>query len=701
MNNVDRSFVYSYLPLKENCSQPADSLEFQKPGLLSVIQESLGGFLCWFALPEDKALSGLIERLRLERQVNLFIKEDMSDVHKQNLKNVITSIPIKERQDVCTNAALFAPYCKKGSLQDLLQCIAAISAEERKDVCTNAALFAPYYEGSLKDLLQYIAAIPGEQRRDLCEHGLIVASHWKGDSLIGLLDDVSAIPSEFRTDVCKNVRLYKGTYRLTHLFKGMADAFAVIPKEEREDVCKKSACFIQKETRPYWITGILKELAQVPERKREDVCIRAKSLIEKIGTVDYNADVYAVVSAIGAFPLNRRENICINVESFIEKIKNETRISPCRYIPQLMEFLAKIPRDKREDLVSKAAFLINNTELSFDEVIDLFDILVEISQDELKDGLLEFNFFLSQRENMSWPKKVLLFRIILQIPVEERFKRLERCEKELREWNLRTASDIKELLQTPLNQPIRIQFPRDGMAAIAARGGREIDIHDGRRDLKTNDALKILRKHQKNISLEKAFKAADACVTELQEAIETLDINLKGKYERALFVLKGSAEGRSDWGPLLSEPSQDPNEPNLYYVGKETLGRLWLYIQAISDKKDRDNAVAAMISALNDSIQLERRICNPGKIERLFIAILQGRLKGVEIDDSITLTKDFTAQSLAVFFANEEHQKIDNRKDLLEAARKFCKDNASIRPMGFLKLLYEYMELEPETFGKI
>lgn len=143
----------------------------------------------------------------------------------------------------------------------------------------------------------------------------------------------------------------------------------------------------------------------------------------------------------------------------------------------------------------------------------------------------------------------------------------------------------------------------------------------------------------------------------------------------------------------------------LYHVDKETIGRLWLYVQKISDPKDQKNAFTSMLTALKESIATNgSRVCNPGKIERLFIAVLQGRLKGVKIDDSITLgenlgpSKKLTEQSLTIFFANEAHQKIDNRKDLLEAGKLFCKNSPNLNRMGFLKLLDDYMALEPETF---
>lgn len=389
---------------------------------------------------------------------------------------------------------------------------------------------------------------------------------------------------------------------------------------------------------------------------------------------------------------------------------------------QIMEdAIAAIPIKKQKDILEKATLLIDSISLSSYEIKPLFNMLNlnNFPKDDWIDVIEKTAFFLDGRTKSSYMTDEIttLLRVMLNTPIQDRLKHLERIEERLLDifpigllidhYNIDFL--ITKQLSIPLDQPLPGRLGR--MAAAAARGKRHINVHDGQRDVLTTKALKLLREHQADmINLEEALEAAEDCIAYLKkEKDKTEDVQLKQKLEIALLALEAPIkQGGQDWGPLLTEPSQDPNESNLYLVGKEVLGRLWLYIQTIPDQADGENAIASLISALNSSTRSAdgSRVCNPGKIERLFIAILQGRLEGVVIDDSIDLgekpsSKTLTSQSLARFFSDEAHQKIDNRKDLLQAGRLFCRNNPTVNRMGFLRLLDEYMALEPETFGAV
>lgn len=90
-----------------------------------------------------------------------------------------------------------------------------------------------------------------------------------------------------------------------------------------------------------------------------------------------------------------------------------------------------------------------------------------------------------------------------------------------------------------------------------------------------------------------------------------------------------------DWVPLLVD---NILLVDLQTSGHEIVGRLWTFIESIKDENDKQTAIDSFIYALKDSFnENHERVCNPGKVQRLFIGVLQGRLQGVQIDDSIEI----------------------------------------------------------------
>ena len=108
---------------------------------------------------------------------------------------------------------------------------------------------------------------------------------------------------------------------------------------------------------------------------------------------------------------------------------------------------------------------------------------------------------------------------------------------------------------------------------------------------------------------------------------------------------------------------------------------------------DQTNAKVSMISALKDSYDLGRRVCNQGKTQRLIVGVLQGRFSDVDIElnPDMQLT---TNQALQMFFAIERHQEITEFSALLRAAEQFSQEHPLIQKEDFLEQIKRYAEVQ-------
>ena len=79
------------------------------------------------------------------------------------------------------------------------------------------------------------------------------------------------------------------------------------------------------------------------------------------------------------------------------------------------------------------------------------------------------------------------------------------------------------------------------------------------------------------------------------------------------------------------------------------------------------------------------------KTQRLLIAVLQGRLPGVNIE-LIEEMQVPIAQAIQMFFSIEAHQHIQQLQPLLEAARRFCDQNPLINQADFFREIRQYAQ---------
>ena len=234
-----------------------------------------------------------------------------------------------------------------------------------------------------------------------------------------------------------------------------------------------------------------------------------------------------------------------------------------------------------------------------------------------------------------------------------------------------------------------------------------LDVHDGDRDERTKTALQLLRKHQGPLTpgqIEEGVVAFTQYLAKMVNENGTTQSHAK-RAMRSLVETKGAKE---TFGPLLG--NETFSIKGLIVSGQEAIARLWFFIEkhkeplakgnSIQEEADRINTRLGMITALSTSINSSNeRICNPGKVQHLFLNVLQGRLKGANIDDvkDAVDIKVPTPQAVEMFFNNKTNQQIEDEDILLAAGAVFCEENPRVNQELFLMELKKYYA---ETFGE-
>ncbi len=232
-------------------------------------------------------------------------------------------------------------------------------------------------------------------------------------------------------------------------------------------------------------------------------------------------------------------------------------------------------------------------------------------------------------------------------------------------------------------------FPAPGQMTLAAQNGESsLDVHEGNRDEKTRHAFFLLHNATQSIDLDKTEENARLF----------LEILEKYQLDQAIFLLTEHDPSSSFSAPFLAAFSLFKDTKT---SGIEIIGRLYEFISHL-DSSDMGNALESMINVLNSDECAARgaRKCPPGIVERLFVAVLQGRLKHVQIDEPGDIglisinerkTKDEPTKSLNDFFSSPEHREITDYEKLINSAENFYQNNQhKVNREQFFKKLDEY-----------
>ncbi len=211
-----------------------------------------------------------------------------------------------------------------------------------------------------------------------------------------------------------------------------------------------------------------------------------------------------------------------------------------------------------------------------------------------------------------------------------------------------------------------------------------INVHQGDRDQRVRAAIELLRKHQDPISRDDMNQA----VQEFTQYLNDREMNPEHK-RLAQHALRGPLN-RADFGPLID--GNDFTIKGLRISGEEVIGRLWIFASNLTGL-DQAIAKGGMISALEQSYDMRYRVCQPGKVQRLIVSVLQGRLAKVNIEliEGMKVGKEV---SLRMFFMKEAHMAIKQLPLLIDAANQFCHENPLVNRAEFFLGIEEYAEAQ-------
>ncbi len=218
---------------------------------------------------------------------------------------------------------------------------------------------------------------------------------------------------------------------------------------------------------------------------------------------------------------------------------------------------------------------------------------------------------------------------------------------------------------------------------------RGINVHQGNRDQRVRAAIELLRKHQGPMSKDRMNQA----VREFTQYLNSCEMNPQDK-QLAQCALRGHSN-RIDFGPLID--GKEFMIKGLIVSGEEVIGRLWIFASNLTGL-DQAIAKGGMVSALKESYEMGDRVCQPGKVQRLIVSVLQGRLAKVNIELVEGMKVD-KAVAINLFLSKGAHRAIRQLPPLLRAANQFCDDNPLVNRDEFFLEIEAYAQAEFDEEG--
>jgi N-acetylglutamate synthase-like GNAT family acetyltransferase len=582
---------------------------------------------------------------------------------RRMLIHIIQEIPPDKRVDFTQNMLeLISPQIDQNSKNAFIETVYAnLKNEENKLVKSILPFFTiEMYSSKSIEITQRVAAIPKEEREDVTKVScLLIANEDRisGYDVPEIIQTVAAIPTEEREDVIRAFCLLippemrSGFYSIPEIIQ----AVAAIPTKEREDVTKVSCLLIAPEMRSvfYDVPEIIQTVAAIPVDEREDV-IKASCLLiaPEMRLAFYS--IPEIIQFVAAIPKEEREEV---VKTSCLLISPEMR-GTFYGMPEIIQIITAIPKEERESVVRTSCLLIT-PEMRLYNIPEIIQAVAAIPVGEREDVIRSSCLLIAPE--MRTQDITGIIRIVAAIPVNER------------------ARIVQEVIFIPANQ--REEAIRNALFLPPHMG---MDVHENNRDQRVKAAIELLFAHQKHITTTEIHKAKDSFIAYLEEApIHSI------KKELAQRALLEPRKNNQDFGPLIHD--EDFSILGLQMTGTDLIGRLWIFVSELSGK-EQTNAQVSMVSALSDSYSdFNVKVCNQGKTQRLIVAVLQGRLAGVSIEDAISIN---TSQAIEMFFNIEAHKKIDELKNLMEAAQQFCKDHTYVNKDTFIPEIEEYARLQ-------
>ena len=387
------------------------------------------------------------------------------------------------------------------------------------------------------------------------------------------------------------------------------------------------------------------------------------------------------IEAVAALPAEKRKEVITSALPLLKTGMDSFEKG------KIVQVVAAIPPGEQQDVAARASPLISE-ELNGLAASEIVQEVAAVAAEERADVItLVSPLFTQEIDNRG---RAVIIKMVHDVPAREReeFVALVRqlispqmdVHEKINQFRMvaeRPAAERAEFVRRRL----ALQYAPHRLRPPQAEG---VDVHTGNRDPRTKKAIELLRKRQARLSFDEVDRATNEFIEYLNNSSVAPD--KKRRAQDALLKPRGSSEG---FGALI--PPDLPDEfsvQGLLTSGKELIGRLWIFASNLTEQ-EQTLAKESMITALSESSdQNGERVCNQGKTQRLIVAVLQGRLDGVNIDEIPVQVSG--AQALPMFFNVKARQDIDNLEDLLEAAAKFCNENPAVNREDFIRQIHDF-----------
>ncbi len=515
----------------------------------------------------------------------------------------------------------------------IIETVARIPAHDRKQVIDLALSFLPpagtLFSSDRYNIIKTVASIPANNREQVMNLAFRLINTETSITVRRLIIQTLA-----RTPANEHEQVMNLALQITRIDDPstpfIIQIVASTPANEREQVMDFASRLIHPQMPSIEMYFIIKAVASIPANER----VQFINLASRLFTQD-RANFGITIATFARIPANER----VQFINLVSPLIHPQMPSIATY--SIIESVASIPVNEREQAITLAFRLINQET----DALDRSRIIARVA----RAG--------NERE-------ARVQRVLHQIP-QDLANGLE---------NEAILYRMLVILETPLNPPIP-PF-RAGMAELA----HAIDVHHGSRDAKTREAIELLRKHQGLLNPTRI----SAAVEEFKQYLNAYagDSAIKNTAQQALH---GPPENE-DWAPLLNNAIYTIDNGRLSISGEELIARLWIFANEQSEKKEQENCRFGIIKALSDSIEHGRRVCPPGQTQRQVVAVLQGRLKGVNVDGVRKTTNELVAGLIV-------ENKGAGRAQLIQAAGVFLDRNPDVDRDAFMIELNEYMRL--------
>ncbi len=608
----------------------------------------------------------------------LLIPPEMGWAQRVKMIRAIAAIPGPvTKRDVLLALKLINPEMDEIARIEILQAVMDIPASKRAEVVGIAVLLITLEMGwaDRVNMIQATVAI----RQPIKESDVFLVLKLITEKMgwfprMKIFRAVMEVPAERRAQVIGLVVLLTTPKQIFYRRIELIEAIAHMPPSVKESDAFLALKVIGESMDPIERVGIFQAVLDVPAQKRAEVVEKAFPFIKpEMGWLD-RIEIIRVMGLVGI----TESDLALALEVSPPEIDEISRI---RMIGAVINVLVH----KRAKVVGNALLLIK-PEMGCDDRRSLIRWVAKIDVEKAVVVLA----LGAVTEGMEWDSRISILRAVANLPARERDDIMPHA---LRLFNLEMHADDRiDIIEqvAGVRAAERAQYVRQRLWGVQAQNDRlaaehGIDVHKGKRDRQVRAAIQLLRQHQSEMPKERI----DQAVWEFTQYLK--DYKNAEHKKLALNALMAPKEEGESFGPLFD--NVEFTIMGLPILGEEIIGRLWIFVSKLTGS-EQTNGKESMVSGLKDSYdEFMGKVCNPGKVQRLVVGVLQGRLPGVSIElkEGMKVT---AKQGARMFFAMEAHRAIRQLEPLLKAANRFCDENPLVNRGEFLEEIGEFVRAE-------